>query len=95
MFTAPPCVNRGWQAVGQAVSSALCDDPEGRGVRLHAADSLSCTVETSDIVKQLYGSKEEGERKKRNGPPAGSPVCHSHFWDPLVPVCSAAPLSAR
>lgn len=71
MFTARPGVNRAWQAVGQAVSSALCDDPEGRGVRLHGADSLSCTVETSDIVKQLYGSKEEGERKEM-GPQRGA-----------------------
>ena len=46
---APPCVNAEWEAVGQGVSSALCDDPEGRDVRLHGADSLSCTVETATL----------------------------------------------
>ena len=61
---------------------------------LHGADSLSCTAETSDILKQLYSSRKRG-REKRSGPPAGSPVHHGHFQDPLVPVCSAAPLSAQ
>lgn len=40
-------------------------------MHLHGADSLSCTAETGDIVKELYGSKKEGEEKE-GGPQRGA-----------------------